>query len=116
MSRAPEVILGLPFSEAIDMWSLGCVVAELFLGWPLFPGASEYAQVSEGTFVQNRFVKFPVRKNSRIVGFEPATVAPSMNESNQAVTSGSVFLRSFRFSSPLTQSAFHRSSFLVLGG
>lgn len=43
--RAPEIILGLAFSEKIDMWSLGCVVAELFLGWPLYPGASEYDQV-----------------------------------------------------------------------
>ncbi|KAJ0069984.1 hypothetical protein NL108_018685, partial [Boleophthalmus pectinirostris] len=42
---APEIILGLPFCEAIDMWSLGCVIAELFLGWPLYPGASEYDQV-----------------------------------------------------------------------
>ncbi|KAA0706683.1 Homeodomain-interacting protein kinase 1 [Triplophysa tibetana] len=42
--RAPEIILGLPFCEAIDMWSLGCVIAELFLGWPLYPGASEYDQ------------------------------------------------------------------------
>ena len=44
-NRAPEVILGLPFCEAIDMWSLGCVIAELFLGWPLYPGSSEYDQV-----------------------------------------------------------------------
>jgi len=44
--RAPEIILGLPFCEAIDMWSLGCVIAELFLGWPLYPGASEYDQVT----------------------------------------------------------------------
>ncbi|KAI9542709.1 hypothetical protein NQZ68_017720 [Dissostichus eleginoides] len=43
--RAPEIILGLPFSEAIDMWSLGCVIAELFLGWPLYPGALEYDQI-----------------------------------------------------------------------
>ncbi|XP_057217400.1 homeodomain-interacting protein kinase 1 isoform X2 [Triplophysa rosa] len=43
--RAPEIILGLPFGEAIDMWSLGCVIAELFLGWPLYPGASEYDQI-----------------------------------------------------------------------
>ncbi|XP_029334499.1 homeodomain-interacting protein kinase 2 [Mus caroli] len=43
--RAPEIILGLPFCEAIDMWSLGCVIAELFLGWPLYPGASEYDQM-----------------------------------------------------------------------
>ncbi len=28
------------------MWSLGCVLAELFLGWPLFPGATEYDQIS----------------------------------------------------------------------
>lgn len=27
------------------MWSLGCVIAELFLGWPLYPGASEYDQI-----------------------------------------------------------------------
>ncbi|XP_034730981.1 homeodomain-interacting protein kinase 3 isoform X2 [Etheostoma cragini] len=43
--RAPEIILGLSFCEAIDMWSLGCVIAELFLGWPLYPGALEYDQI-----------------------------------------------------------------------
>lgn len=44
--RSPEVLLGLPYSAAIDMWSLGCIVVELFLGLPLFPGSSEYNQVS----------------------------------------------------------------------
>ncbi|KAK9454118.1 kinase-like domain-containing protein [Dipodascopsis uninucleata] len=43
--RSPEVLLGLPYSSSIDMWSLGCIVAELFLGLPLFPGSSEYNQV-----------------------------------------------------------------------
>ncbi|EJD76659.1 CMGC/DYRK/HIPK protein kinase, variant [Loa loa] len=43
--RAPEIILGLPFREAIDMWSLGCVIAELYLGWPLYPGSSEFDQI-----------------------------------------------------------------------
>lgn len=43
--RSPEVLLGKPFCEAIDMWSLGCVIAELFLGWPLYPGSSEYDQI-----------------------------------------------------------------------
>ncbi|TNN39015.1 Homeodomain-interacting protein kinase 1 [Liparis tanakae] len=52
--RAPEIILGLPFSEAIDMWSLGCVIAELFLGWPLYPGASEYDQISLEKFFRQR--------------------------------------------------------------
>ena len=44
--RAPEVILGLDYSSSIDMWSLGCIVAELFLGLPIFPGTSEYNQIS----------------------------------------------------------------------
>lgn len=43
--RAPEVILGLPFNEAIDMWSLGCIIVELFIGYPLYPGSSEYDQI-----------------------------------------------------------------------
>ena len=44
--RSPEVLLGLPYTGAIDMWSLGCIAAELFLGLPIFPGTSEYNQVS----------------------------------------------------------------------
>lgn len=43
--RSPEVILGLPYTESIDMWSLGCIVGELFLGLPMFPGSSEYNQI-----------------------------------------------------------------------
>lgn len=43
--RSPEVILGLPYTECIDMWSLGCIVGELFLGIPMFPGTSEYNQI-----------------------------------------------------------------------
>ena len=39
--RAPEVILGLPYDTAIDMWSFGCILAELFTGYPLFPGENE---------------------------------------------------------------------------
>ncbi|XP_035647588.2 probable serine/threonine-protein kinase dyrk1 [Oncorhynchus keta] len=43
--RSPEILLGLPFCEKVDMWSLGCVMSELFLGWPLYPGDSEFDQV-----------------------------------------------------------------------
>ncbi|XP_059188528.1 homeodomain-interacting protein kinase 2-like isoform X2 [Centropristis striata] len=45
-NRAPEVIVGFPFSEAIDIWSLGTVMAELLLGFPLFPGQYEYQVLS----------------------------------------------------------------------
>ncbi|KAI8904346.1 kinase-like domain-containing protein [Gorgonomyces haynaldii] len=44
--RSPEVLLGLPYTSNIDMWSLGCIAAEIFLGLPLFPGTSEYNQMS----------------------------------------------------------------------
>jgi len=44
--RSIEVLLGLPYSSSIDMWSLGCIAVGLFIGLPLFPGTSEYSQVS----------------------------------------------------------------------
>ena len=44
--RSPEVLLGIPYTAAIDMWSLGCIAVELFLGLPLFPGTSEYNQIT----------------------------------------------------------------------
>jgi serine/threonine protein kinase len=31
---------------AIDMWSLGCILAELFTGFPIFPGENEQEQLS----------------------------------------------------------------------
>ncbi|GLD99912.1 hypothetical protein PINS_up008640 [Pythium insidiosum] len=39
--RAPEVILGLEYDQKIDIWSLGCVLAELFTGDVLFKNNSE---------------------------------------------------------------------------
>jgi len=43
--RAPETIVGYPYSMEIDMWSLGCIAAELFIGEPLLPGSSEFDQL-----------------------------------------------------------------------
>jgi dual specificity tyrosine-phosphorylation-regulated kinase 2/3/4 len=43
--RAPEIILGIPYTPAIDMWSFGCILAELYTGYPLFPGESEKEQI-----------------------------------------------------------------------
>jgi len=36
--RAPEVMCGLPYTPAIDSWSIGCLLYELRTGMPLFPG------------------------------------------------------------------------------
>lgn len=46
--RAPELIFGATeYTNAIDMWSAGCVLAELLLGQPLFPGESGVDQLVE---------------------------------------------------------------------
>jgi len=46
--RAPELIFGsTTYSTAIDIWSMGCVLAELLLGQPLFPGESGVDQLVE---------------------------------------------------------------------
>jgi glycogen synthase kinase 3 beta len=46
--RAPELIFGATnYTPAIDVWSVGCVMAELFLGQPLFPGESGVDQLVE---------------------------------------------------------------------
>ncbi|XP_037637968.1 putative surface protein SACOL0050 isoform X15 [Sebastes umbrosus] len=39
---APENLLGLPFSEAIDMWSLGCVLGIMLTGRTLFPDTNSH--------------------------------------------------------------------------
>lgn len=45
--RAPELLLGAEkYSPAIDMWSLGCIMAEIILGKILFPETSELALIS----------------------------------------------------------------------
>ncbi|XP_042653150.1 dual specificity tyrosine-phosphorylation-regulated kinase 1B-like isoform X3 [Tyto alba] len=44
--RSPEVLLGLPYDLAIDMWSLGCILVEMHTGEPLFSGANEADQMN----------------------------------------------------------------------
>jgi len=62
--RAPELILIQPYTSAVDMWSLGCIFAELLSmqegsvpGYedrkPLFPGGSCYPLSGEGASVKN---------------------------------------------------------------
>eukprot|EP01080_Neovahlkampfia_damariscottae_P011329 gene11329-4141_t len=45
--RSPEVILGLSYSVEIDMWSLGCILFELYTGNPIFDGRDEFDQMSK---------------------------------------------------------------------
>ncbi|CAB1316542.1 unnamed protein product, partial [Coregonus sp. 'balchen'] len=45
--RSPEVLLGMPYDLAIDMWSLGCILVEMHTGEPLFSGANEIDQMNK---------------------------------------------------------------------
>ncbi|KRY91493.1 Serine/threonine-protein kinase minibrain [Trichinella pseudospiralis] len=43
--RSPEVLFGIAYDMAIDMWSLGCILVEMHTGEPLFSGTNEFDQV-----------------------------------------------------------------------
>ncbi|CAN6852330.1 unnamed protein product [Brassica oleracea] len=44
--RAPELLLGVTeYGPAIDLWSAGCILAELFAGKPIMPGRTEVEQM-----------------------------------------------------------------------
>ncbi|XP_010478807.1 PREDICTED: probable serine/threonine-protein kinase At1g09600 isoform X2 [Camelina sativa] len=44
--RAPELLLGsTAYGPAIDLWSVGCILAELFVGKPIMPGRTEVEQM-----------------------------------------------------------------------
>ncbi|XP_015742509.1 cyclin-dependent kinase 4 isoform X5 [Coturnix japonica] len=45
--RAPEVLLLGPYSSAVDLWSVGCIFAEMLSRTPLFCGSSELEQLGK---------------------------------------------------------------------
>ncbi|KAK9675457.1 hypothetical protein RND81_11G008100 [Saponaria officinalis] len=64
--RAPELLLGAKeYSTAIDMWSLGCIMAELLSKEPLFNGKTEFDQLD---------------KIFRILGTPNETIWPGMKK------------------------------------
>mmetsp|Transcript_21478 Transcript_21478/g.52919 ORF Transcript_21478/g.52919 Transcript_21478/m.52919 type:complete len:657 (+) Transcript_21478:310-2280(+) len=66
--RSPEVMLGLPYSTAIDMWSLGCILAEMHTGEPLFSGSDQFDQM---------------QKIVKILGMVPHYMLDKANEQNR---------------------------------
>ncbi|KAI8333144.1 kinase-like domain-containing protein [Chlamydoabsidia padenii] len=63
--RSPEVILGISYNMAIDMWSVGCILAELHTGIPLFPGESEQEQLGCIMEVLGQPARYLIDQSSR---------------------------------------------------
>ena len=56
--RAPEILLGAQsYTKGIDMWSLGCILGEMLLGKPIFPGTSTLNQLDRILEVTGRPTK-----------------------------------------------------------
>ncbi|KAH8924443.1 kinase-like protein [Atractiella rhizophila] len=74
--RSPEVILGMNYHMAIDMWSLGCILAELYTGYPIFPGENEQEQLSCIIEVLGLPEKYLIERSSRRKLFFDPSGAP----------------------------------------
>lgn len=75
--RAPELLLGCKtYSTGIDLWALGCIMAELLQFSPLFPGKSELDQLSKifsvlGTPTEETWAGFSNLPNVRRIHLHP---------------------------------------------
>ena len=76
--RSPEVILGMNYGIPIDMWSLGCILAELFTGFPIFPGENESEQLACIMEVFGPPEKHLIEKSSRKKVFFDSVGKPRM--------------------------------------
>jgi len=47
--RAPEIILGMGYSENVDVWSIGCIFGEMIRGSVMFPGSDHIDQWNKVT-------------------------------------------------------------------
>lgn len=62
--RSPEVLLGMPYDLAIDMWSLGCILVEMHTGEPLFSGSNEVRELLFAPVNVDIYVYFALLKYS----------------------------------------------------
>ncbi len=53
--RAPEIILGMPYDYAVDMWSIGCTLYELYTGKILFTGDSNNQMLRNIMEIRGKF-------------------------------------------------------------
>ncbi|KAI0344950.1 kinase-like protein [Trametopsis cervina] len=61
--RAPEIILGFPYDPALDIWSIGCTLYELYTGKILFPGRSNNQMLLLMMELKGRFNSKMIKKS-----------------------------------------------------
>ncbi|KAA0718062.1 Mitogen-activated protein kinase 8B [Triplophysa tibetana] len=94
--RAPEVILGMGYQANVDVWSVGCIMAEMVRGSVLFPDIDQWNKVIEqlGTPTQdfmlklNQSVRTYVENRPRYTGYSfeklfPDVLFPADSENNK---------------------------------
>jgi serine/threonine-protein kinase PRP4 len=62
--RAPEIILGMPYDFALDIWSVGCTLYELYTGKILFTGRSNNQMLRSIMECRGRFTTKMLRKST----------------------------------------------------
>lgn len=45
--RGPEILLSQPYNSKVDIWSAGCIIAEMYAKRALFPGTSDANQLGK---------------------------------------------------------------------
>jgi len=72
--RAPEILLGsTDYTEAVDVWSVGCIIGELYLGKAIFPGLSTINQLT-------RIMEYTGRPSAEDIEVIKSNFAPTMLE------------------------------------
>jgi serine/threonine-protein kinase PRP4 len=61
-ANEPSVVLGLPYDTAIDIWSIGCTLYELYTGKILFPGRSNNQMLLLHMELKGKFTNRMVKK------------------------------------------------------
>lgn len=83
--RAPEVLLQSSYASPVDIWSCGCIFAELFTRRPLFEGQSENDQLSKifqviGTPNEDEWPQEVNVSWRNFAGFRPTTISQLIPE------------------------------------
>lgn len=81
--RAPEVILGMDWDAKVDVWSVGCMLAEMITGDVLFPAHDNRAHLA---MIERVVGRFPEHMTLTNMNFEEGAVKfPSMGQKLETV-------------------------------